>query len=65
MGINLYSNEVDRLNKIVEELTEEINGLKIKLTTYTNQEDRITENLTIMTLTFAEIEALRHRMVMK
>jgi hypothetical protein len=28
----------------------------------TNQEDRIMENLTVMTLTFAEVEALRERM---
>lgn len=31
----------------------------------TNQEDRITENLTVMTLTFAEVEALRARMKSK
>jgi len=27
----------------------------------TNQEDRIAENLTVMTLTFVEVEALRER----
>jgi hypothetical protein len=31
----------------------------------TNQEDRIVENLTIMVLTFAEVEALRERMKIK
>ena len=31
----------------------------------TNQEDRIIENLTLMTLTFAEVEALRDRMKIK
>lgn len=30
-----------------------------------NQEDRIVENLTIMTLTFAEVEALRERIKTK
>ena len=28
----------------------------------TNQEDRIQENLTVMVMTFAEVEALRERM---
>lgn len=36
-GMHLYQNEVDRLNGIVEELTEEIDGLKLKLTNMTNQ----------------------------
>lgn len=31
----------------------------------TNQEDRIVENLTIMALTFAEVDALRQRIGMK
>ena len=39
--------------------------MKLKLSQYQNQEDRIVENLTIMTLTFAEVDALRERMVSK
>ena len=39
--------------------------MKLKMTYMTNQEDRIIENLTLMTLTFAEVEALRDRMKIK
>lgn len=42
-----------------------MNSLKLKLTYMVNQEDRIVENLTIMTLTFAEVEALRERIKTK
>jgi hypothetical protein len=31
----------------------------------TNQEDRLQENLTVMVMTFAEVEALRERIKMK
>lgn len=64
-GLQLYQNECDRLQKIVQELQDEVNGLKLKLTYMTNQEDRIVQNLTIMTLTFAEVEALRDRIKVK
>lgn len=51
----MYQQECDRLTKITEELQEEVSALKLKLTYMTNQEDRITENLTVMTLTFVEV----------
>ena len=37
----------------------------MKTSEMTNQEDRLMENLTIMTLTFAEVDALRDRMKIK
>lgn len=36
-GLQLYQNECDRLQKIVQELQDEVNGLKLKLTYMTNQ----------------------------
>ena len=58
-GLHLYTNEVDRLRNVEQELKSEVESLKIKLSEYSSQESRILENLTIMTLTFAEVEAMR------
>lgn len=52
-GLKLYTEETDRLKTIIDQLTEEVNGLRLKLTAFTNQEDRIQENLVTMVMTFA------------
>ncbi len=40
-GLKLYTEETDRLKMVNEQLVEEVNALRLKLSEFHNQEDRI------------------------
>jgi predicted RNase H-like nuclease (RuvC/YqgF family) len=58
----VLSAEIDRLNKIVEQLQAELAELRIMFADQTALSKRINEHMALMVVLFAEIESLRLRL---